>query len=149
MHGQRPYRNLAVMGLLHLPLMYALMFSMVYSFDEVFHNLNTFYMAGMMAAPMLVLMPLLMKEMYPNKKLNLVTYGVSVAGFAALFIFMRAQTFIGDKQFIRSMIPHHSGAVLMCERANVTDSEIRSLCQQIIQNQKAEIEQMRKILERM
>lgn len=148
-HGKRPYRNLVVMGLLHLPLMYAIMFTMVYSLGDVFHNLNTFYMAGMMVAPMVLLMPLLMREMYPNKKLNWVAYGAAVVGFAVLYAFMRAQTFVGDRQFLRSMIPHHSGAVLMCERANIRDAEIAALCQRIIRDQKAEIEQMRRILERL
>lgn len=148
-HGKRPYRNLVLMGVLHLPFMYAIMFTMVYSFSGIFHNLNTVYMAGMMVAPMLVLMPLLMTEMYPNKKLNLITYGVAVACFSALFIFMRAQTFIGDKQFLRSMIPHHSGAVLMCERAMIKDPEVRNLCGQIVESQSREIDQMKKILERL
>lgn len=148
-HGKRPYRNLILMGLLHLPFMYAIMFAMVYSVGDIFHNLNTFYMAGMMVAPMLVLMPLLMGEMYPDKKLNLLTYGAAVACFAALFLFMRAQTFIGDKQFLRSMVPHHSGAVLMCEKATIKDSEIQSLCSQIIESQTREIDQMKRILERL
>jgi uncharacterized protein (DUF305 family) len=46
------------------------------------------------------------------------------------------------------MIPHHSGAVLMCERARIQDAEIASLCEKIIQGQKAEIERMQRILER-
>ncbi|OFZ23234.1 MAG: DUF305 domain-containing protein [Bdellovibrionales bacterium GWB1_55_8] len=143
------YRNLLLMGLVHLPLMYAIMFTMVYSMSEVFHNLNTLYMAGMMVAPMLVLMPLLMKRMYPDRKLNIIVYASSLILFIALFIFMRDQTFIGDKQFLRSMIPHHSGAVLMCERAKLQDPEVLNLCQKIIAGQKAEIAQMTDILGRM
>jgi uncharacterized protein (DUF305 family) len=31
------------------------------------------------------------------------------------------------------MIPHHSGAILMCEQSNLTDPEIISLCDEIVQ----------------
>ncbi len=34
------------------------------------------------------------------------------------------QAGIGDKEFLRSMIPHHSGAILMCEQATLTDPEM-------------------------
>lgn len=137
------------MGLLHFPIMYAVMFSMVYSVDEIFHNLNTFYMAGMMVAPMIILMPLMMSKMYLNAKLNLIVYTSSTVLFLALFFFTREQSFIGDRQFLRSMIPHHSGAILMCEKAKIEDAEIKALCDEIIKGQRAEIEQMKRILERM
>ena len=146
---QGSYKKLILMGLLHLPIMYLVMFSMVYSGEEVFHNLNTFYMAGMMVAPMIILMPLTMSMMYPDWKLNLIIYGASVILFVAFFFFTRQQTFIGDRQFLRSMIPHHSGAVLMCERAKIDDAEIKTLCEEIIRGQKSEIEQMKKILGRL
>lgn len=40
------YSGLAAISALHLPVMYEVMFTMVYSLNEVFHNLNTLYMAG-------------------------------------------------------------------------------------------------------
>lgn len=142
------YKKLAWMGLLHLPFMYAIMFSMVFSGDEVFQNLNTFYMAVMMVAPMIFLMPLTMPDMYKDKKRNLAVYAISAALLFVGFLFIRGQTLIGDRQFVRSMVPHHSGAVLMCERAKIQDAELKALCDQIIKGQKAEIEQMKKILDR-
>lgn len=146
---QDSYKKLVLIGLLHLPIMYAVMFSMVYSRDEIIQNLNTFYMAGMMVAPMIILMPITMSVMYPNKMLNVIVYASSAVLFLALFFFTRQQTFIGDKQFLRSMIPHHSGAVLMCEKAKIEDAEIKTLCGEIIRSQTSEIEQMKKILERL
>lgn len=136
------------MGLLHLPFMYVIMFAMVYSGEEVFHNLNTFYMAVMMVAPMIFLMPLTMPEMYKDKRRNFVAFGISIAMLLVSFIFIRGQTFINDRQFLRSMIPHHSGAILMCDRAKIQDTELKALCAQIVKGQKSEIEQMKKILER-
>jgi uncharacterized protein (DUF305 family) len=93
-------------------------------------------------------MLLTMLAMYPNKKLN----GLRYLGFADVFILsmigIREQSLVGDQQFLRSMIPHHSGAVLMCEKAKITDPEIQSLCQGIISSQTSEIDQMKAILER-
>jgi uncharacterized protein (DUF305 family) len=47
------------------------------------------------------------------------------------------------------MIPHHAGAVLMCQHAPIQDSEIQELCDTIIASQEAEIEQMKVILDRL
>ena len=44
------------------------------------------------------------------------------------------------------MIPHHSGAILMCEQASITDPEIVKLCRDIVESQKKEIAQMEAIL---
>ena len=44
------------------------------------------------------------------------------------------------------MVPHHSGAILMCEQAELTDLEIRELCQGIIAGQQQEIGQMKAML---
>jgi uncharacterized protein (DUF305 family) len=41
------------------------------------------------------------------------------------------------------MIPHHAGAILMCEQAKVKDPEIIELCKGIIINQQSEINQMK------
>ncbi len=48
----------------------------------------------------------------------------------------------------RSMIPHHSSAILMCEQSAITDPEIVSLCEEIIRTQEEEIAEMEEILRR-
>lgn len=145
----RHYGLLGLNLLLSAVAMYFVMYSMIWSTADFFNNLNNFYMVLMMVAPMGVLMLAMMRMMYPDRRLNLVLY----AGFALMFmagaIGMRDQSLIGDKQFIRSMIPHHSGAVLMCREAPIRDAEIRQLCGNIIRSQQAEIVQMKAILERL
>lgn len=47
------------------------------------------------------------------------------------------------------MIPHHSGAVLMCLEASLTDPELIALCEGIVAGQQREIEQMQAILQRL
>ena len=45
------------------------------------------------------------------------------------------------------MIPHHSGAILMCQDAAIEDQRIRGLCKTIVAGQQTEIDQMRAILQ--
>lgn len=148
-HEKHHYTMLAWMGLLHLVIMYLVMFSMIDTRNDFYNNVNMLYMAVMMAAPMVILMPLMMRSMYQNKKLNAVFIGGAAVLFLGAFAFIRDQTGVGDKQFLRSMIPHHSGAILMCEDANIQDMEIKDLCGRIIQSQREEIEQMKKIRDRL
>ena len=78
-----------------------------------------------------------------NKKLNLVILGFSSVALIAFYMLIRQQTGVSDRQFLRSMIPHHSGAILMCEKADIQDPEIKKLCEEIIASQQREIEQMK------
>lgn len=128
--------------------MYALMYAMVDRFDNVLNNLNQIYMAGLMAASMVLLEITLMRGMYPNQRLNLIVGSAALVALASFFILIRQQAAISDAQFLRSMIPHHASAILMCERATINEDDIRRLCGSIIANQQAEINQMKAMLER-
>ena len=146
---RRNYAMLAVSFVVMLALMYLVMFTMIWSLGEFIQNINFFYMAVMMATPMTASMPLMMKSMYPDRTLNRVVYLGSAALFVAAFAAIRAQALVGDSQFLRSMIPHHSGAILMCERARLSDPEIERLCDRIIRSQAEEIAQMKAIRDRL
>ena len=74
---------------------------------------------------------------------------MSLLAHIDFFLFIRQQTAITDKQFLRPMIPHHSGAILMCEQASIQDPEIQALCASIIESQQEEIDQMETILQRL
>ena len=141
------YLRLLVMIGLSFISMYVLMYSMVNSFADVYNSLNQVYMAGLMTAPMVVIELWLMSSMYKDKRLNAVAIVVSVAAGILFFTFIRQQTLISDQQFLRSMIPHHSGAILMCEDASLQDPRIKDLCKEIISSQRREIDQMRALLE--
>lgn len=147
-HNQ-PYKKLLFMAVLSFISMYILMYAMVNTLGNVLNNLNQVYMAGLMTAPMMVIELLLMKMMYPNKNWNTIIIAVSIITGLALFVFIQQQTLVGDQQFLRSMIPHHAGAITMCEEAQLTDPEIKQLCVEIIQSQQAEIDQMKAIMERL
>jgi uncharacterized protein (DUF305 family) len=140
------YRRLTAMTALSFVSMYVLMYAMVDSANNVYNNLNQVYMAGLMTAPMVVIELSLMRGMYQNKKFNALIIAASVVAGLALFTLIRQQTAIADKQFLRSMIPHHGGAILMCEQASLLDSRLRELCRTIISSQQAEIDQMKAML---
>jgi hypothetical protein len=141
-----PYSRLLIMTLLSFASMYVLMYAMVNTFANVWSNLNQVYMAGLMTAPMVIIELLLMGAMYGNKKLNTVIIAISVVALGTFFFFIRQQTAISDRQFLRSMIPHHGGAILMCEQAPLQDQEIKKLCANIISSQRSEIDQMKAML---
>jgi uncharacterized protein (DUF305 family) len=138
-----PYLRLAAMVGLSFVAMYVLMYAMVDVLGNALPNLNQAYMAGLMTAPMLMLELLLMGHMYANKKLNagLIVGGVLLLGLCWLGI--REQAAIGDEQFLKSMIPHHAGAILMCKEAPLRDPKVKQLCAGIIESQQAEIAQMK------
>ncbi|WP_307704283.1 DUF305 domain-containing protein [Variovorax paradoxus] len=135
--------------LLSLIVMYFVMFSMIDGWGDFRNNLNMFYMALTMVAPMGIIMLATMRGMYRSKALN----GALQVGLAVLFVAAlagtRQQSLIGDGQFIASMVPHHSGAILMCREAQLKDPELVKLCQQISSSQRGEIEQMNAIRKRL
>ena len=143
---QGHYGRLLIMMALSFIAMYILMYAMVDRFENVFHNVNQFYMAGLMAAPMLLIELALMAGMYPDKRRNAWIAGGAVVFMALCWFGIRQQAGVTDRQFLRSMIPHHAGAILMCEQARVTDPEIQRLCQEILVSQRAEIAQMKALL---
>ncbi len=147
----KPHKRYWVFGvqlLVSAVIMYLVMYLMIDSLDHFYNNLNVVYMTLAMVAPMAIVMMLAMPSMFHNRGLNIVLYAV----FGALLVvgvwFTREQILIGDEQFLRAMIPHHSGAILMCEQAQITDPAITGLCEQIVQAQKEEIAQMEAILKR-
>lgn len=143
------YRKLIIMAVLSFIAMYILMYSMVNSFSNVFMNVNQFYMAGLMAMPMVIIEIVLMSSMYMNKKLNAIIITVSAILLICFFMLIRQQVGVSDRQFVKSMIPHHAGAILMCKEANIKDPEIQKLCEEIRSSQQREIEQMKAILKRL
>lgn len=69
------YRKLVIMAVLSFISMYVLMHSMVNTFDNIFLNINQFYMAGMMAMPMVIIEIILMNAMYMDKMRNAIIIG--------------------------------------------------------------------------
>jgi hypothetical protein len=149
---RRHYMMLGVNLLISLAIMYLAMFAMIWSLGEFVQNINFLYMALVMWAPMAIVMLLTMKSMFMNSRLNMVLYAAFAAAFLLSFWGIRAQGLVDDRRFLQSMIPHHSGALTMCNRASLRDAEVRELCFKpngIVESQKREIAQMEAMLERL
>lgn len=149
-HGQEKamhhYSRFAAMIVVSFFVMFGLMYVMVDRFAHVLSNLNQVYMAALMAGAMVLIELAFMGAMYPNAKLNGLFLAVALVIVGVSWFGVRYQWGIGDSQFLRSMIPHHAGAILMCEEAKITSAEIRALCVDIQRSQRAEILQMEALL---
>lgn len=144
------YSKFGIMVALHFVAMYVLMYAMVNDLTaNVYNSMNQVYMAALMTASMVAIELVLMGAMYPNQKRNLILIAASVIVLLGSWFGIRQQAAIGDKQFIRSMIPHHSGAILMCQQASLKDPELQKLCGEVISSQQAEIDQMKAIMKRL
>lgn len=137
------YLRLLIMSVLSFISMYVFMYAMVDTLGNVYSSYNQVYMAGLMTAPMVIIEIFLMGEMYKNKIANRMIVAVSILALGAFFVLIRQQTAVADSQFLRSMIPHHAGAILMCENASISDAEVKELCKNIISGQQSEINKMK------
>lgn len=141
--GSRPYLRLLAMVVASYVAMYALMYAMVNTFGNVFNNINQVYMAALMAAPMVLIELALMAHMYRDRTRNILVAGIALLVMLGSWFGIREQIGVGDQQFLRSMIPHHAGALLMCEENRLKDPQLQQLCQDIIRSQQSEIELMK------
>lgn len=80
--------------------------------------------------------------------MTLMFASIAAIALVLFFVGIRTQTAVGNVQFIKSMVPDHFGAILMCGRASITDAELKKLCTEIIDGQQKEIDQMNAILAR-
>src|SRR5260370_3956265 len=125
--------------------MYVLMYAMVNVLANVIPNINQAYMAGLMTAPMVIFELLLMRSMYEDRRRNIAILAASGVTLVGCWIGIREQVAISNRQFLDSMIPHHAGAILMCQQASLTQPEIKELCRTIIAGQQTEIAQMKEL----
>jgi uncharacterized protein (DUF305 family) len=135
------WTTLLAMAVLSFMAMYVLMYAMVDRLSNVYTNLNQFYMAALMTAPMILIEIVLMRSMY-SIRVVAATAIVSVVIGVIAFVGIRSQIGITDKEFLRSMISHHGAALLMCENAPIENTEIIELCEGIIAGQQSEIDWM-------
>jgi uncharacterized protein (DUF305 family) len=84
-----------------------------------------------------------MAGMYKKKKLNSILLIAGFVGILIFFLCIHQQAGVRDRQFLRSMIPHHAAAVLMVEKASLSDPAVKQLANKIITSQQAEIELMK------
>ncbi len=127
--------------------MYALTYLNTYQVDHIFFSETRAYMALVMGAAMAVIMLAFMLKMHTNRRANIGIVVGSAAVFALSLWLVRSQATVQDVSYMRAMIPHHSIAILTSERAEISDPRVRSLADGIIESQRREIEEMKKLIE--
>src|SRR5690606_31296600 len=145
-HSLAMYKRFVVMAVAMFVAMYFIMYAMIDGLNNLIPNINNFYMTLLMVSAMLVIELWIMKGMYQNKKINWAIITVSLAIGIFSWFGVREQINVSDKQFIKGMIPHHAAAVLMSEKAKLTDPELIKLQKNILETQAKEIEFMKRKL---
>lgn len=126
--------------------MYLTNFTMINDPKDAIFNLNYTYMNILMMSLMIFIDIQTMGTTY-NKKLNKFIQIGSIFIAIVSFYFIRNQTFVNDKEFLKSMIPHHSSGVLMAKKIlkRTKNEEIKKLAENIIKTQEQEINKMNKL----
>ena len=110
-HSLAMYKRFAVMAVAMFVAMYFIMYAMIDGLNNLIPNINNLYMTLLMVSAMLIIELLIMKGMYQNKKINWAVITVSLAIGIFSWFGIREQINVGDKQFVKGMIPHHAAAV--------------------------------------
>jgi len=118
-----------------------------FKIDHVFFSETRAYMALLMGATMAMIMLVFMRHMLKNSKINIGIIVGSIAIFGISLFLLRSQTLVDDTDYMQAMIPHHSIAILTSERAEISDPRVRELADKIIETQRREIKEMKKLIQ--
>ena len=127
--------------------MFFLMYQLIYSWDHATFSLNRLVSSFVMGSVMVLIMLGFMWSMFKGMTTKVaVLIGAVVVGVAILAI-NRDQTLIGDEDFMKSMIPHHSIAINNARKSDIRDPRVQRLADEIIESQVREIAEMKLLLE--
>ena len=141
------YLRFAAMIATSTVVMFGLMYLHTYQLDHVFFSETRAYMAVVMGAAMAVVMLAFMRGMYKNARANAAIVVGALGVFTLALWLVRSQTTVDDVSYMRAMIPHHSIAVLTSERAGIADPRVRKLADEIIEAQRREIAEMKRLID--
>lgn len=127
--------------------MFFLMYQLIYSFDHATFSINRLVSSFVMGSVMVLIMLAFMWSMFRGMTAKvLVAAGAVVIGVATLVI-NRDQILIGDEDFMKSMIPHHSIAINNARKSDIRDPRVKRLADEIIESQVREIAEMKLLLQ--
>lgn len=127
--------------------MFFLMYQLVYSFDHAMFSINRMIASLVMGCVMAVVMLSFMWSMYKGLATKIMVL-VLAALLGVVFLSVnRSQALIGDVNFMKSMIPHHSIAINNARRASISDPRVRELADEIIEAQVREIAEMKLLID--
>jgi uncharacterized protein (DUF305 family) len=127
--------------------MFAIKYLSTYEWSHIWYSETRTYMALMMGGAMGVIMLGFMLGMYRNRKINIAIFAGAAAVFAISLWLVRSQATVQDQSYMKSMIPHHSIAILTSERSEINDYRVCELAEKIITAQRREIAEMEWLIE--
>ncbi len=128
-------------------LMFFLMYQLVYSFEHALFSLTRLISSLVMGCVMTAVMLAFMWKMYRPTVTKVAVLTVAVIGGVALLAVNRGQMLIGDVNFMKSMIPHHSIAINNARMADIRDPRVRYLADRITRDQVKEIAEMKMLID--
>ncbi|QJR79363.1 DUF305 domain-containing protein [Alteromonas pelagimontana] len=127
-------------------IMFGLMYLNTYAFEHVLWSETRAWMALLMGATMAIVMLSFMLNMYKKKWINIGIFAGSACVFVLCLWIVRSQATVTDVEYMKAMIPHHSIAIMTSERAQISDSRVRKLADEIIAAQRREISEMKYLI---
>lgn len=128
-------------------IMFFLMYQLVYDADHAMFSLNRLVSSLVMGSVMTIVMLGFMWPMYRGTGLKMIVLAGAVVVGVVLLAINRTQVLIGDIEFMKSMIPHHSIAINNARKADIRDPRVRDLADQIIESQVREIREMKLLID--
>lgn len=127
--------------------MFPLMYQLVYSTDHATFSMTRLVSSFVMGCVMAVIMLAFMWKMYAGSATKLTVLIGAIALGVLILTINRQQTLIGDVDFMKSMIPHHSIAINNARKADIRDPRVRELADAIIRAQVKEIAEMKTLVD--
>ena len=128
-------------------IMFFLMYQLVYQADHAMFSVNRLIASLVMGSVMTAVMLGFMWSMYEGNGIKIgVLAGAVLVGGVLLYV-NRSQALIGDIEFMKSMIPHHSIAINNARKGKIRDPRVRELADKIIAAQVREIREMKLLID--
>jgi hypothetical protein len=127
--------------------MFFLMYQLIYSLDHAMFSVNRLIASLVMGCAMTLVMLSFMWSMYKGMGTKVAVLVLAAVLGATLLYVNRSQALIGDVNFMKSMIPHHSIAINDARKASISDPRVRELADHIIEAQVREIAVMQRLID--
>jgi hypothetical protein len=121
-------------------IMFFLMYQLVYEADHLIFSVNRLVASLVMGAVMTIVMLGYMWSMYQGVGTKVAVLAGAILVGAVLLYVNRSQSLIGDTEFMRAMIPHHSIAINNARKADIRDPRVREPADEIIAAQGVKFE---------
>ncbi|RUW89865.1 DUF305 domain-containing protein [Mesorhizobium sp. M7A.F.Ca.US.011.01.1.1] len=141
------WSRFAAMIITSTVIMFFLMYQLVYSWDHMLFSLTRLISSLVMGCVMTAVMLAFMWRMYQPEVAKIAVLAVAIIGGVALLVVNRSQALIGDTDFMKAMIPHHSIAINNARQADIRDPRVRYLADRITRDQVKEIAEMQMLIE--